>query len=222
MGNMKNFKHQLLLILSLFLFVGNSMASDELATGQVVIELDSAGTLASRISEKVSNGQVIKSLKLSGEIDGKDLSYVRTLISSGLNTLDLADTKIIEDGTYAANTLVRANEISSSLFCNCAPLQRLVLPSSVVSIGNIAFYGCSKLEEVIIPPTVKIIGREAFGGCKSLARIELPDSLSYLNDRVFSGCTTLTAIRVPTANRHYSCWKLCFCRLYRTGRYIVA
>jgi len=45
---------------------------------------------------------------------------------------------------------------------------KLVIPSSVTSIGEWAFYGCEPLTEVTIPSSVTSIGELAFAECTGL------------------------------------------------------
>ena len=52
--------------------------------------------------------------------------------------------------------------ISVSAFRNCAVLTEVVLPDSVVSIGDYAFYECSALTSVTIPRSVESIGFYTF------------------------------------------------------------
>ncbi|MBR5167981.1 MAG: leucine-rich repeat domain-containing protein [Salinivirgaceae bacterium] len=54
--------------------------------------------------------------------------------------------------------------ILSSAFRNCKTLTSVVIPKSVVCIGNNTFNNCGALEKVVIPKTVTSIGEEAFSG----------------------------------------------------------
>ena len=55
----------------------------------------------------------------------------------------------------------------------CREIQSIVLPDSVVSIGECAFGSCTKLECINIPKNVISIGREAFANCPNLKKIIL-------------------------------------------------
>ena len=76
-------------------------------------------------------------------------------------------------------------------------LQKITIPDTVTSIGNMAFYCCSKLSDVTIPDSVTSIGTWAFYNCKSLAAITLPDHLTAIETRTFSDCENLTAVVIP-------------------------
>ena len=56
-------------------------------------------------------------------------------------------------------------------------IKSVVIPDSVIEIGERAFYTCLQLEEVTMGNGVKKIGQEAFAGCFKMKTIHLSDSL---------------------------------------------
>ena len=98
-------------------------------------------------------------------------------------------------------------------------LQKVVLPSSVKSIGSFAFAGCTNLSEIQWSENLVSIGESAFERCLALKNIELPEglteigkaafassgiseiafpsSLQYIYDEAFGGCNSLTSISLP-------------------------
>ena len=77
--------------------------------------------------------------------------------------------------------------IGNEAFSDCDLLSSLVIPNSVTSIGNSAFSGCSSLRSLVIPNSVTSIGFGAFGNCKSLRSLVIPDSITIIGDSVFWG-----------------------------------
>ena len=96
-------------------------------------------------------------------------------------------------------------------------LLNVVLPSTVVSIGDYAFYGCGGLKSIEFPGGLSSIGEHAFensglsgtltlqnsiteigvncfAGCTSLKEVSIGDGLVKIAKRAFSGCTGLTDI----------------------------
>ena len=61
----------------------------------------------------------------------------------------------------------RCRIILNSAFRNCQTLTSVVIPKSVISIGEEAFNNCSILGKVIIPKSVSSIGKDAFSNSYS-------------------------------------------------------
>ena len=76
-------------------------------------------------------------------------------------------------------------------------LKKVVLPTSIKSIGTSAFYGCAKLVEIDLPSGLKSIGNYAFAKCKSLKSIEIPNSVENMGSNVFQECTSLQSASIP-------------------------
>ena len=55
----------------------------------------------------------------------------------------------------------------------------------------------SSIEKVVIPSTVTSIGSSAFDGCGGLKGVSLPDGLTKIEDSAFNNCNSLTSITVP-------------------------
>jgi hypothetical protein len=54
-------------------------------------------------------------------------------------------------------------------------ITKVELPSSLISIGEMAFYECSGLNSITIPSSVSSIGINAFWGCWNLEKVISPD-----------------------------------------------
>ena len=87
--------------------------------------------------------------------------------------------------------------IGNWVFSGCENLTSITIPDSVVSIGNSAFSGCNILTSITIPNSVTDIGKWAFKGCSSLTNITIPASVTSIGDWVFEGCSNLTSITIP-------------------------
>lgn len=100
------------------------------------------------------------------------------------------------------------------------PLQSIVLPKGITTIGDDAFSYNTSLTSIKIPNTVTTIGKRAFRGCTNLTSIEIPDSVTYIGEHCFYdwnklqkiklskkiqtinpyllyGCSSLTEIKIP-------------------------
>ena len=87
--------------------------------------------------------------------------------------------------------------ICNHAFFWCSSLSNIVVPNSVISIGDRAFSCCSSLSSIVIPDSVTDIGNDAFSHCSSLSNIVIPDSVTSIGDYAFSGCSSLSNIVIP-------------------------
>ena len=100
-------------------------------------------------------------------------------------------------------------------------LQKIVLPTSLKTIGNSAFYGCVKLSEIQLPNGLISIGESTFEGCVNLTEIDLPEglltigksafkssglrrigfpnTLQTIGEEAFAGCHSITSIMLPNS-----------------------
>lgn len=82
-------------------------------------------------------------------------------------------------------------------------LEKIDIPSSVVTIGPYSFERCRNLESVNIPESVREIEIGAFSGCKSLRTLLIPGSVTRIGTAAFSPCSGLESIRVVQNNPVY-------------------
>lgn len=125
----------------------------------------------------------------SGEcgIDGDDLTWTfddsGTLTVSGVGKMcsfsrapwknQAITSVVIEEGVTV---------VASNSFSNCSKLERVVLPSTLISIESSAFYSCSALTEITLPSSLASICKSAFAGCSSLKSITIPSSVQVIEN----------------------------------------
>ena len=104
--------------------------------------------------------------------------------------------------------------IGSSAFSGCSSLQSITIPESVTSIESYTFYNCSSLQSITIPESVTSIKSNAFSNCSSLKNINIPSSVTSIGSSAFSGCSSLQSITIPESvtsigqNAFYRCSSL--------------
>ena len=59
-------------------------------------------------------------------------------------------------------------EIESYAFSGCTAVGSIILPNSLISIGDYAFYGCSSANTLLLPADLESIGSYAFQNCYKL------------------------------------------------------
>ena len=98
-------------------------------------------------------------------------------------------------GAYSVKEGTRI--ICDKAFSFCGSLSKIIIPSSVTSIGDNAFMGCRSLLDIVIPSSVTSIGDDAFFACSSLSKIVIPSSVTSIGDRAFNNCSSLKYISIP-------------------------
>ena len=70
-------------------------------------------------------------------------------------------------------------EIAEDAFDDCECLEHIMLPESLITIGNGAFYDCFSLKSIMLPKSVESIGKCAFGRCFVLEEINIDSANPY-------------------------------------------
>lgn len=81
----------------------------------------------------------------------------------------------------------------------CTDITSIIIPKSVISIGESSFQACNKLKNITIPEKVASIGQYAFTGCTSIVSIELPNSVKDIGEFAFKYCDNLLSIIIPSS-----------------------
>lgn len=180
----------------------------------LTVDLKVAGQLMTHIDR--GNVTNIVSLTIKGEINGTDLSVINLL--SNLSTLDLSGARIVSggepyyesggkvwrtrDGILDRNWLhaIHPSEIKlplvktiGAMACADMSFTKLIIPETVVSIGDYAFSDCASLCYVDISDSVRTVGAGAFYGCESLNEVSLGYSVTKIGGLAF-GKTSLAEI----------------------------
>jgi hypothetical protein len=90
-------------------------------------------------------------------------------------------------------------EIGNFAFEQCVSLSSVDIPKFVTTINLSTFERCKALTSVVIPNSVTSIGGRAFASCTSLVSITIPDSVTSIGDSAFYNCKSLTSITIPAS-----------------------
>ena len=76
-------------------------------------------------------------------------------------------------------------------------LIRVVLPQSIVSVGEFAFAQNRNLRSIAFQNPDTELEQYAFTDCESLVRVSLPSRIKHIPRCLFYGCTALQTISIP-------------------------
>lgn len=165
------------------------------------IFVNTAGTLAYKLLEVVSQWTDVDELTISGHLNAEDMKYFSRMTQ--LRKLDLSQTDISSIGGCSGLTKLSevvlpptVKEVADKAFYNCSMLRNISL-TNVETIGSRAFWQCAKLTSLSLD-NVKEIGNSAFAMDLSggLISVSMP-KVTNLGGYAFSGCTQLQYISVP-------------------------
>lgn len=162
------------------------------------ITSDTIKVKAGKLSELLgSNVDLIKNLTLKGEINGTDITTIRSM--KKLSVLDLADVKIIKGGVFISSIYndkidFSNNEIPEEMFYSKDNLTSVILPEDINAIGLKSFSDCLKLTSIIMPDGVTSVGTDAFVGCTALTSVTISSSMTVIEYGAFQNCTELTNV----------------------------
>ena len=155
------------------------------------VHVPTKGTLASVLAENNLEASSIVLLKITGEINDMDILKIQEM--TNLMNLDISGTNLME--------------LPGGAFYELMNLKKVILPSTLTSIGKSAFRE-SGLQSIEIPASVGTIGNGAFYNCKALTTVtfEKGSQLKTIGGttnnnpfNTFNNCTSLTDIEIPAS-----------------------
>ena len=111
--------------------------------------------------------------------------------------------KRIENYTFASSRIQRIELPSSVIsigdyaFSGCSYLYDITLSSQILSIGDYAFQFCTNLPLIDLPLKIESIGKYTFYECKRLKRATLPDNIKIIGEGAFENCEVLENVVFP-------------------------
>lgn len=89
-------------------------------------------------------------------------------------------------------------EIGESAFQNSKAAQ-VIIPESVTKIGYCAFEYCNNIKSIVIPGSVAKVSHAAFWECDNLERVEIEYGTKKIQRNAFHGCDKLNKIVIPAS-----------------------
>ena len=120
----------------------------------------------------------IESLKITGMLNDVDFLFIYRMMPK-LKDLDIAEVNI--------------TALPKQAFYKSTNVENLILPNTLVTIGEEVFYQ-SKLKSIKISNTVNTIERAAFENCSDLIAVTIPASVTRIAPSAFRNCTSLSRV----------------------------
>ena len=114
---------------------------------------------------------------------------------NGLPVVGIAYGAFAEEGFTSVMIPGSVVYIGDQAFYRCDDLKSVTTEDGVAYIGKQAFYACHTLESVEI--SSNIIGESAFANCTSLLNVTMDKNVTGIGDNAFEGCDSLESITIP-------------------------
>ena len=123
-----------------------------------------------------------------------------------LNCTKLKEIKVSKNNQYFSSENGILYDKKKKVLLQCPRVMEgdIIIPETVVKIGDNAFYYCQNLTSIIIPESVSNIGRLAFHYCEGLTSVTIPKGVASIGECIFEGCSGLTEIKVSENNRYFT------------------
>ena len=132
-----------------------------------------------------------------GYCKGQD-TITKVVISPGIEE--------IEEEAFELSTALKEIIIPDTVvkmgqrtFWGCKELKKVNISKKLDTISSNVFDSCTNLESITIPSSVTSIGYQAFSVCSNLLNITIPASVTSIGNRAFSGCDNLLNITIPSS-----------------------
>lgn len=166
---MKQLRTFRLLVVCIMMFCNLNLFADGLITEQVVVNVEEAGTLSTKISNV--DKYRITDLKIIGKLNVSDFDFIYTMTKGAdknLNALDLGEVELVADEEHDM-------EMPRIVFSKCICLTSLVFEGPT-SIGNYAFRNCKGLTSITFHSSSITLGLNSFRDCDNLHSLYITSS----------------------------------------------
>ena len=117
----------------------------------------------------------------------KSFYYLKDMIEANGGKLEIPSVINVNGEDY----IVRS--IGDGAFMDLLDTRSLVLPETLVSIGDEAFYNLG-VDSLSIPDNVISIGQKAFKSCNKLKAVNIGKGIKAIGDEAFNGCPVMNHI----------------------------
>ena len=143
------------------------------------VNINIAGQLSILLSDWEKEN--VEELSIIGQMNGSDFKIISDMAkNNNLSFIDLSEANIVSGGDYYyMEKSTKNNEFGDSLLYDCKKLEKIILPKTIVEIGQDAFFLCSNLTSLVIYSKVKSIKSGLWVGCGKLNDIKIIDNSNF-------------------------------------------
>lgn len=123
-----------------------------------------------------------------------------------LNCTKLKEIKVSKNNQYFSSENGILYDKKKKVLLQCPRVMEgdIIIPETVVKIGDEAFFNCHYLTSISIPESVTSIGKTAFNFCNRLLNVTIPKNVTSIGEGAFAGCQNMTEIKVSENNRYFT------------------
>lgn len=124
-------------------------------------------------------------------------------------------TNLLACSHSAAGDIIIPNSvvnIGEHTFHKCTDITSITIPNSVANIGACAFLYCSGLISVTLPNSITNLGEHAFDNCSGLKSVTIGNGITSIKERAFFDCRNLTSVTIGNSVTDIESEAFCGCR----------
>ena len=136
--------------------------------------------------ESIARGMVDNTTVFNADVllvGATKISYYLFYGRNGLQSVEIPDT---------------VTAINDGAFSYCTGLTSVVIPNSVITVGQFVFYGCSNLTSITIGTSVTSISASAFQDCSKVTSLVFPNSVTDIGNQCCRGMDNLETVDIGT------------------------
>lgn len=151
-----------------------------------------------KIEEEEGNNQV--TLENDAEIyEDAETGDIFTYAVNELGTYEIVDFESKKNEPHKVEVPadienIEVTGIAADAFKVKNNVSEVVIPDSILYIGDYAFFGCSYLKKVVMSDSVETLGIGAFDSCVALESVTLSAKIKVIPEFAFRDCAALAAV----------------------------
>lgn len=123
-----------------------------------------------------------------------------------LNCTKLKEIKVSKNNQYFSSENGILYDKKKKVLLQCPRVMEgdIIIPETVVKIGDEAFFNCHYLTSISIPESVTSIGKYAFHFCLRLLNATIPKNVKSIGVGAFAGEASMSDIQVSEDNKYFT------------------